>query len=1129
MLNQFCDDRLSFEYLDPDGEGLVISTLSHVKSHQGQIPKADTDNLNQILQILTAWKMPARAIMVLLAHHLLKHKVPFPQQQANFFGDEIRRMAQDFDALSQPPVKQDDAERLKRAYRTDRLRQLFIAAYTDLELALLCLATHVVRMKSIKLLSYRDARLLAEDNEVIFLPLMEMLGMWQLRRELGDLSLETLNPKRAWDKIRQQQELVRDDHRLYYEDIRATLESRLSSAGIEADIRLHVSPPSSIFRRMLRGEALEELARKVKIDILVKTEGDCHKIMTFIHQCWPPMPAKALVESYYEENFIAWPKFNGYRGLITNASYPKSDDLRGEIAVEFRIRTREMEETNAYGVVAARFLSKPPIVIKNAWWEDDEVIEFVRNHPVGSSTEEIYVFSPVGQVYKKLPQGSTPIDYAYRVHSEVGNHCKYIWINGRPALYETKLQNGDLVEVEADPAYPGPAEKWLSVVKTSIARESIRRGLGQHKAPPRRGRELIDKVLTRELKAYKLEEMPSEEVEKFLEKTARYFNYSDVAALYVDIANPISSASSRVPSPEEIVSRLIATKLAGHIVKADGNSVGIVEERIRFAQCYHNRKPCRVVPGVPIVGRIRNVGTPHEYLVVYRRDCPNAPRGDKAISLGWRGAGRPGEAVKVVVEAVDRARLLDDVLHCVYDLYDQGLYLHEVHAKVAEDLSARIEMKITRETHQSLLLLKERLNQLKKAGTIYRATIDTLSPVEKILLGRRDSLPNPYTPSPVRDARLFKGREAEIEEIAASLRGDSDLVVVYGASRIGKTSLLRYMHDHSLKQEFAPILVEMQGLISFCESTFWNTMASKLINEATIQSYVGHGGRRHLRSAFKGMRDDSFGGFREGLEKAKELVGGKKLLIMIDDFTTLDELWPQEETLRVIYQLKSLVEEHNGVALILCVHETFYKTASPERVAVWPLLRAGIARRLDHLDRHAAERLIREPLGEMVIYNDDAVEEMLNLTACHPYYLQSMLYELIGHVARERRRVVTSHDLLAVIPRLLQAGTHYFADLLRHTSDVMGTVVAALAHVSGHDNLGASPDEIQACLREHKFTIEQPVLMQSLEHLRDTGVIERCEERGGTLYHIRIPLFGHWLLENRPLRIIPSRQQERQP
>ncbi len=379
----------------------------------------------------------------------------------------------------------------------------------------------------------------------------------------------------------------------------------------------------------------------------------------------------------------------------------------------------------------------------------------------------------------------------------------------------------------------------------------------------------------------------------------------------------------------------------------------------------------------------------------------------------------------------------------------------------------------------------------------------------------------------MRDARLFKGREAEIGEIADSLRNGNSLVVVYGAGRVGKTSLLQYMHDHSLKHEFASVLVEMQGLASFCETTFWSTVANKLVNEAAIRSYVGRVGIRHLHSAFKRMRDDPFKAFRRGLEKAKDLVGGRRLLIMIDDFTMLDELWPREEALRAAYQLKSLIEEHCGAAFILCVHETFYKTALSEKIATWPLLRAGIPLRLDHLDRQAAERLIRDPLGEMMTYSDEAVEEMLSLTACHPYYLQCMLYELIGHVAGERRRMVTSDDLRAVIPRVLQAGTHYFADLLQHVKGVTGVVVAALAHVSGRDNAEAAPDEIQASLQDYGFAISQSKLLRSLEHLRDTGVIERREEPRGPLYRIRIPLFGHWLLENRSLSMISSVRQER--
>ncbi len=1107
----------SFEYLNPDDEADVLAALKYVNSHRGQIPPAATKHLNRVLHLLTAWHMPSQPILALLAHHLIHHGIPLPQE-APLSSGPVLQMAHTFGELDHPIARLQDPKHLTKAYRADRLRRLFMTAYTQLEVALLCAAAHIARMQSIELLDRQDARLLATDNEAIFLPLLEMLGMWALRRELGNVSLALLNPKKAWDKIRGHQQRVYEEQRRYYERIREKLACALTRAGVQGEIHLHISPPSSIYRRMMRGEALQALVRQTKIDILVNSEDECYQTLRIIHSLWPPMMGRTRMGGYFQD-LIASPKFNGYRTLITTVGYPKPEEPKTKVPIEFRIRTHAMERTNTLGVIAARYLSNPPIVIKNAWWEDQHALELIRDHP----SDKIYVFTPTGEVYS-LPSGSTPIDYAYRVHTEVGHHCRRIWVNGCPKPYNYQLANGDLVEIEVDPRYPGPDQKWQETVRTSTAKMSIKRALKQ-KEKTAKGRQIIEKLLKEELQAYKLSEIPPEEINRHLKSTARRLNYPDLQALYLDIADPRHAPGSRKPpSPNQIVARLIASQLAPHIVRADGRPVGVPIDRIKFAQCQRHREACRVTPGSEIVGRIVGQGTPYEHLIVYKKDCPTAIQAKADIPLKWLGDKRPGKPVKVRIETVDRPRLLGEILNTIYDLYHDGLYLWAVHAKVTRDRVAHISLTIDAPSYDSVTRLSEELHRLRENGCLDDDPhIDALSPIEKMLLAEPDILPNPYTTGPVCDRRVFKGRDAEIQQIVSCLRGDQNLVVLYGINRIGKTSLLRYFHDHIAQQyDFIPVLIDMPLIPKDDEAQFWLEMASQI--EGAI-SRLYNGKVRRFEALRRRVGGDIFTCFRHWLADIQPATRGRRLLILVDELNMLDELWDRSAALPLTWRLKSLAESHRELAFVLCVQETLYKKAARTgtEVSSRPLLRGGVPVRLTYLRRHAAEKLIRDPVGQTLRYDTAVVERILHLTACHPYYLQNVLQLLITHINHTRLNQqrtavlhVTEKDLDAIIPQLLANGEHFFYDFLRESKRLRGTILSALAHISQKGCHGATESDLFDALKRHGYRVRFPDLIGRLKALHEAGIIEPQDVCGQRRYRICIPLFELWLLENRP-------------
>jgi GTP pyrophosphokinase len=996
-----------------------------------------------------------------------------------------------------------------RTRRIERLRQLLYIGYTQVEVALMCVAAHVVRMRSVKLLDGRAARLLAEDNDAIFLPLIEMLGIWNVRRELGELGLEVLNPDNLWHTIHKHTTLARPLREQCFNDMRAVLTREMTNAKIQGEFHLHANSALGVYRRIRHGAALGVSVREVVIDILVATQEHCYLLLGLIHQHWRPLEGRT-VEGGYFRDLIGQPKSNGYQALLTTVSYRLSG--QPEITVQLRIRTHAMELANTLGIVATKFARPQPIPVKNAWWQDERLIAFVRARPLGSTSDHLYVFSPAGEV-RILPVGSTPIDYAYHIHSEKGQHCKRIWINGQEVRYDTTLQNGDLIELDVDPEYPGPDERWLPVVRTSTAKLHIKRGLKQREATPHAGRARIDRVLARELSYYGLPEIAPEEVDTFLSEAARSLGYPDRETLYYDLAAK-KPPLGEPPSPDQIVAHLIASRLADHVVRADGTPLRMA--KVQFAQCVHNKQPCRVVPGVKIVGRVREAGTKHARLVVYRGDCPNAPQDAAAIPLAWRGDSRPGEAIKVRVKAVDKARLVGDVLDAIYNLYEHTdrLYLLELLAAVERDRSARLEMTIESQSHDPIMLLDQAFERLKDRGIINDFTINTLSPIDKLRLVDPELLANPYTTKAVQDRRVFKGRDDEIRSIITRLRGVQNHVVLYGMSRVGKTSLLRYIRDTiGNVAKFVPVFIDMQELGDCSEARIW----AEIID--TAERRLAFKGKR----ARAGRKKDEYTlqTFLDWWTDVQPLFQGQRLLIMFDEFNIVDEWADKQKAQMFVHRLKHLIERQQEMAFIICVQETLFKAAHADQPVVSrPLVRIGFPLRLDYLDARAAERLIREPMGELLRYDEAVVRQILDLTAHHPFFLQHLLGRVIEHVNIAGRRVVTAEDLAYVADELLRhGGDTLFTDFLREYRRLGAKqiVLRCLAERCRPGAEGVTVIELHTMLQPYQTAMSPAALEDVLDSLCDLGIVRRERQAVFVRYTIRVPLFAQWLRENRPL------------
>ncbi|MCI0519729.1 MAG: TGS domain-containing protein, partial [Chloroflexi bacterium] len=820
-------------------------------------------------------------------------------------------------------------------------------------------------------------------------------------------------------------------------------------------------------------------------------------------------------------DYLAAPKYNSYRALVTNVELNQFQDTPRLIPLEFRLFTKEIEEINMRGIVYARYINPQPRKIRGAWWDDEELLSLLRRHPPGSDSDPIYVFSPAGKVYANLPRGSVPIDYAYRIHSDVGDHCKRVWINGQAAKLAQKLHNGDLVYIETDASLSSPDPSWLGVVKTTTAQRRIQRQLARQM--PHKGRRIFDAVLTSELQAYQIQEKISgEEIDQYLKEFADRMGYTDLEALYIDIAQPQTDARAAELSPNRMVANFIARRLAEHLVRSDAQPLGAPLERVRFSRCHHKGCPPRVTPGTPILGRLKGAGRDYPTLVVYPQGCPHAPAGAQAAPLEWRARPRLGEPIRVHIQAVDRKQLLGEVLQEVYSLNGQDVALREVEARVDREFKALIQLTLEAPEFAILEEFESRLEGLRSRGVIDALRVEALSPLDKMLLNLPGALPNPYTPNAVDDPRVFKGRDAEIQKIVGALEDGQKCVVIYGISRVGKTSLLRYLYKAALpERNFVPVIVDLQGLPARRESVFWEMVLTRLTRALEAQT-SGLGKRKKLEK-FRGA-DTPYGKLLTWLEWAGKELPGTRPALLFDEINVLEEAWQDRASaVQVVEQLRALVSSDYNIRCIFTVQEDLYRRVdlSAEPYLLNTLLRMGVHCRLDTLDRRAAERLIHDPLSQRLRFEPPLVESILKSTACHPYYLHLLLYELVEQARLEQRRTLGLEAFAPAVAKLLETGDQIFQQFLREPRGFKRDVLTLLAARGEDDARWANLNDIQTALRQRGYEEVSPHgLVEALETLKDSSAIERRFAPSKPEFAIRVPLFSRWLAQKHPASLV---------
>ena len=563
------------------------------------------------------------------------------------FGREVASLVEGVTKLS--GLSFDSRE----AAQAENFRKMLLSMSRDLRVIFIKLADRLHNMRTIEFLKLERAQRIAEETRDIYAPLAHRLGMAGIKRELEDRALKVLEPQ-AYAELSQRIQARRAERDTFLNGVSERLREALKASGLKAEVFGRPKHFFSIFNKMRTGRPLEEIYDLFGLRVLVHSRNDCYRALGVVHDQFSPVPERF-------KDYIATPKSNLYQSLHTTVLTEA-----GEM-VEVQIRTWEMHRIAETGV-AAHYVYKQGgrvdeeldrqlggFVTQIAGWQNeastDEYMDYLRT---ALHQEEVFVYTPRREL-KRLAKGATPLDFAFLIHTKVGERTVGARVNGELVPLRYELRNGDTVEIVTSPQAK-PHEDWLKIARTTQAKSKIRHWLRQKR--------LVDSVqLGREMLQRELKRMRVRAGESELEPIARDLECEDLDTLYARIAEgqiSLGTVTRRfTPEKEGLAERLVKGPLealgVGRKPTGGVRIQGIDNVMVTYARC------CQPVPGDPVVGLI----TVGRGVSVHRQDCPNT-FGDKVaperrVPVDWDARPQDTFPVRLVISGQDRPSLLADI------------------------------------------------------------------------------------------------------------------------------------------------------------------------------------------------------------------------------------------------------------------------------------------------------------------------------------------------------------------------------------------------------------------------------------------------------------------------------------
>jgi GTP diphosphokinase / guanosine-3',5'-bis(diphosphate) 3'-diphosphatase len=584
------------------------------------------------------------------------------------FGEEVAHLVDGVTKLDRIQVES------KQQQQAETLRKMILAMAQDIRVLVIKLADRLHNMETIEHMPREKQKRIAQETLDIYAPLAHRLGMQQFKLRLEDLGFKTLHPKR-YEEIVAMVEERNPEREAYLDGVMASIHDQLRELKIRGEVTGRPKHYYSIYEKMvLRGKEFDEIYDLVAVRVIVSSVRDCYAVLGQLHAAWRPVPGRF-------KDYIAMPKVNLYQSLHTAVIGPKGRPL------EIQIRTKAMHQTAEYGVAAhwkykdttrtgtnGESADELPWIEQLLEWQQEvsEPGDYLESLKIDLYQDEVFVFTPKGEVMG-LPAGSTPIDFAYAVHTEVGHRCIGARVNGRLVPLDHQLTNGDAVEVLTSKAEDaGPSRDWLQIAASTRARSKIRAYFNRERREDAmsRGRDAVTRALRRKGISY-ARTMASGQ----LAEVARGLSYKTVETLFravgeghvaaATVAHQVVNELTEVEEEPE-TTELEPTGSPIRIGRTDGDDVTVEGDSgmmVKLARC------CTPVPGDDIVGFV----TRGRGVSVHRADCSNVGDLDREperfVPVDWSGDVTASFLVSVQIEALDRKHLLRDITAVLGDLH----------------------------------------------------------------------------------------------------------------------------------------------------------------------------------------------------------------------------------------------------------------------------------------------------------------------------------------------------------------------------------------------------------------------------------------------------------------------------
>jgi len=643
---------------DADLDLIDRAYVFSAKVHDGQVRLSGEPYLSHPLEvagILADLKLDVVSVAAGLLHDVIEDTHATAEEIEQMFGREVRHIVSGVTKLSTLPFSSAQAR------EAESIRKMLLAMADDIRVILIKLAD---RMHNMRTLQYHSSKVkqrkIAKETLDIYAPIASRLGIFWIKNELENIAFKYIHPE-EFERIESLVAKGKDERDKYVETVKSFICKKMDENSLHGEVLGRYKNTYSIYQKMIQQNLdFEEIYDIIAFRIILDTIPQCYEALGLVHALWKPIAKKF-------KDYIGMPKPNMYQSLHTTVIGPYGERM------EIQIRTRDMDQVAKAGIAAHWSYKEgktadPKTAEAFAWVQNivenqaniKDPDEFLENVRIDLFPDDVYVFTPKGQI-KSLPKGATPVDFAYAIHSEVGDQCVGAKVNGRMVPLKYQLQTGESVAVITQKGHQ-PSKDWLSFVKTVKARSKIRQWIKtqEKERSLTLGREMCEKAFRKVRMNFAVLSKTPE-----MDKVVEDFGFKNLDDLIIAVGygkiTPLQLVRKLMPKSEGDEHHTLLNRLMDKVRKKKiGSGVivkGVDDMLVRFGKC------CQPVPGDPIVGFItRGFG-----VTVHRSGCVNVIKAnpERLIEVEWDAATREPFPVKIKIRAMDRVGLLADVAACI--------------------------------------------------------------------------------------------------------------------------------------------------------------------------------------------------------------------------------------------------------------------------------------------------------------------------------------------------------------------------------------------------------------------------------------------------------------------------------